>query len=122
MKLVAAIAGVAALALAPSALAAGTLHGSYKTQIASGQLKGTWTVTFAKKSTYTVKGPLGLVAGKNTFAGSKITFSHETGAAACPTAGTYTFKLSGRTLKLTKISDACAPRVTILTHNLVKVG
>jgi hypothetical protein len=122
VKRLAAITGVAALALSPSALAAGALHGSYRTQIASGQLKGTWTVTFAKKSTYTVRGPLGKAAGKNTFAGTKITFGHETGASACSTTGKYTFKLTGKTLKLTKVSDACAPRATILTHKLVKVG
>ena len=122
-RLVVAIAAVAALTLTPGALAAGRLSGKFQTKVASGQLKGTWTLSFSKKGTYTVKGPLGAAAGKNTYSGSTITFGRETGDTAC-SGGTarYTYKLSGKTLKLTKKSDPCAPRASILTRKLTKVG
>jgi hypothetical protein len=118
-----ACAAVAALALSPAALAAGGLSGKFQTKVPSGQLKGTWTLTFSKKGTYTVKGPLGGASGKNTYSGSTVTFARETGATACSGgSGKYTFKLSGKTLKLTKKSDPCAPRASILTRKLTKVG
>jgi hypothetical protein len=125
MKRVAvAIAAVAALTLTPGALAAGGLSGKFQTKIKSGQLKGTWTVSFSKKGTYGVKGPLGAATGKNTYSGSTITFAKETGASACSagTVGKYTFKLTGKTLKLTKKSDSCSGRASVLKGTFTKVG
>jgi hypothetical protein len=123
-RLVVAIAAVAALTLSAGALAAASLSGRFQTKVSSGQLKGTWTLSFSKKGTYTVKGPLGSAAGKNTYSGSTITFGRETGASACApgATGKYGFKLSGKTLKLTKKSDPCGPRASILTRKLTKIG
>jgi hypothetical protein len=122
-RLVVVIAAVAALTLTPGALAAGRLSGKFQTKVGSGQLKGTWTLSFSTKGTYTVKGPLGSASGKNTYSGSTISFGSEKGATACTSAaGKYTYKLSGKTLKLTKKSDPCGPRASILTRKLTKVG
>lgn len=83
-RLVVAIAAVAALTLTPGALGAASLSGRFQTKVSSGQLKGTWTISFSKKGTYAVKGPLGSAAGKNTYSGSTITFGRETAPPPAP--------------------------------------
>jgi hypothetical protein len=117
---------LAPLALSPSALAAGPLSGKYQTRIASGQLKGTWTISFVPNGTYTVKRPFpGLVRGKDTFSGSTVTFNHE-GTSPDGTCnqkpGKYRFTVTGKTLKLTLISDSCVGRRAVLSHKLTNVG
>jgi hypothetical protein len=113
----------AGLALPAGAAAGATLPGKYTTKLAGpAQFKGTWTLTFAKAGTYTValKGSV-LVNGKYTVSGSKVTLGHEKGPASCAPSGTYSFKRTGATLKLTKVSDSaakCAGRVLVLSHAL----
>jgi hypothetical protein len=113
----------AGLVLPAAASAAGPFPGKYTTKLASpAQFKGTWTLTFTKAGTYTValKGAV-LVNGKYTVSGSKITLGHEKGPASCGPAGTYSFKRTGASLKLTKVSDSaakCAGRIMVLTHGL----
>jgi hypothetical protein len=120
-RLVVAVATVAVLALSPGALAAGGLQGKYQTKIASGPLKGTVTLSFGKKGAYTVKGAFGTIKGQDAVAGSKVTFDHEHGS-ACKGPGKYRFKLTGKSLKLAKISDACTDRSGVLVRTFTKAG
>ena len=116
-----------AVALPASALAGGALPGRYTTKITkAGQFKGTWTLTFAKAGTYTValKGAV-LVKGKYTISGAKVTLGHETGPASCSPPGKYSWKRTGKALKLTKVSDspsACQGRIFVLAHAFTQAG
>ncbi len=108
------VVAVAALALSPGALAAGPLSGKYRGQITTGFLKGTWRMTFNRSTlTYKVTGPFGSLTGRNRYSGSVITFYRESEGTICPGAGRYRFKLTGRRLKFTKISEKCAPRAIV---------
>jgi hypothetical protein len=117
---------VAALAHSPGALAAGAPSGKYQTKIATGGLKGTWTITFGKQGAYTVVGPFtGLIRGKGKVSGTTFTFNHEKNTAddACgEVPGKYRFTITGKTLKLTRISDKCEPRRGVFSHKLTKVA
>lgn len=116
MKRLAAVAVVtlAALALSPGALAAGALSGKYRGKITSGFLKGTWTIDFYKsKKTYKVTGPFGTLTGHNKYSGSTITFYKEAEGTICPGPGTYRYKLTGRTLKFTRLREPCNPRAIV---------
>jgi hypothetical protein len=117
-----------ALALCSVALAAGTLSGTYKTKIHTsalgGAVNGTWTIKF-KSGAYTVTdNGATVIHGKYKLKGSKITLTDKSGKDACPAPGTYSYKLSGKTLKFTKVSDsnpACVGRVTVLGGKFTKV-
>ncbi len=77
-------------------------------------MKGTWTITFNKsRKTYKVVGPFGSLTGHNRYSGSRITFHKESEGTMCPGPGRYRYRLTGRTLKFTKISDPCGPRVIV---------
>jgi hypothetical protein len=124
-----AVSVIAALGLCSVALAASTLSGTYKTKITSsalgGQLKGTWTIKF-KSGGYTVaaNGKV-VILGKFSIKGSEITLKDKSGPDKCPAPGTYKFKLKGKTLKFTKVSDSnpsCAGRPIVLKGTFTKVG
>ncbi len=80
----------------------------------SGSPGAAWTINFAKKGSYTIDGPFrGLIRGKNTFAGTTMTFNHERNSSdeTCGNVlGKYRFSVTGNTLKLTRISDKCEAR------------
>ena len=110
-----AFAGSASLAFAASAPS-----GSYSTKLTTPkQFKGTWLMTFAKGGTYTIKlnGKV-VVRGHDLSIGSQIQFEGETGPAACPTPGFYTFKKSGKKLTFSKVHDvaSCSGRSYVLEH------
>ena len=108
------VAAVVEMALSPGAPAASRLSGKYRGQITSGFLKGTWTMTFNRsKLTYKVTGPFGSLTGHNKYNGSRITFYKESEGTICPGAGVYRYRLTGRTLKFTKIREACNPRAIV---------
>jgi hypothetical protein len=114
--------------LAAPAVAAGGPTGNYATTIKGdkslhGALNGRWVLSFAKAGTYTVadNGKI-VIHGRFTTTGSTVGFGHETGPASCPTPGRYTFKLTGRTLRLKRISDVCPGRMGVLAHALTKTG
>lgn len=118
-----------ALALCSAALAASTLSGSYRTKIKSsalgGALNGTWTIKL-KGGKYTVadNGKV-VIHGNYAIKGSKITLRDKSGPDACPAPGTYRFKLKGKSLKFSKVSDpnpACVGRVIVLRSTFTKVG
>lgn len=115
---------IAALVLSSVALAGGTLAGKYTAKIASpSPLKGTWVLKFATGSTYTVadNGHI-VIHGKYSTTGSKVSLGHETGPASCPSAAKYSWKRRGKTLKLTRISDSCSGRSSVLSHTFTQVG
>lgn len=107
-------------------LAARTPRGKYRTRIATGELAGTWTFNFVKKGSYTIDTPFpGLTRGKNTFSGTTMTFNHERSASGknCrDVRGKYRFTITGKTLRLTLVSDKCQPRRVVLSHKLTKIG
>jgi hypothetical protein len=120
---------LALFATSSVALADGGLSGRYKTTISgqSGALQafaGTWTIKF-KSGSYTWKHsaePGGVVdAGKYKISGSTITFrdtSAHGDSIGCQGSGKYRFKLSGKTLTFTVISDpvsSCYGREVVLT-------
>lgn len=117
-RLVAVVIAAAVLGLVPAALAAGTLSGSYKTNIKGdtalgGALNGSWLVTFSSghyKVAHSGK-PFG--HGTDTIKGDKITLSK---GAKCSSVGKYKFTLTGKKLTFTKISDSCVGRPAVLTH------
>ena len=115
------VAVVVALALTPSASAAPTLTGKYRGTITTGFLKGTWRITFNRsKKTYKVTGPFGSLTGHNRYSGSTITFYRESEGTMCPMPGKYRYRLRGTTLKFTKISDPCSPRVIVTARPTYK--
>jgi hypothetical protein len=114
---------MAGLVLPAAASAAAPFPGKYTTKLAApAQFKGTWTLTFTKAGTYTVAlKTTVLVNGKYSVSGSKVTLGHEKGPASCAPSGTYAFKRTGASLKLTKVSDSaakCAGRIMVLSHAL----
>lgn len=130
---------LALLATSSAALAAAGLSGTYKTTITGepGPLRafnGTFTVSFkAGKSVttgkYTWKHNGAFVSGGNyTISASTITFKDTSGAFSmpyrCPGPGKYSFKVTGKKLKFTVISEDknCFGRQVWLTkHPFTKV-
>jgi hypothetical protein len=53
---------------------------------------------------------------------SRIYLSNETGPAACSQFGVYAWKLVGKTLTLTKVSDTCAGRSAVLGLRFTATG
>ena len=124
-RLIVAASLIAALALPSLAFAASAPMGSYSTKLTTPkQFKGTWVMTFAKGGTYTIKlnGKV-VVRGHDLSIGSQIQFEGETGPAACPTPGFYTFKKSGKKLTFSKIHDpaSCSGRSYVLGHPFTAV-
>ena len=126
------VCGLAAALLAASATAASSpLAGVFQVTIKGKitALNGTWLVSIAPNGAYAiVKEPSTktvLIGGTSTVSGTKITFHDKTGPLACAGAsavGKYSWSLSGKTLKLTKVADACGGRALVLTSStLAKV-
>lgn len=117
-RLVAVVFAAVVLGLVPAALAAGTLSGSYKEKIKGdpalgGALNGTWVLTFTPGHIKVAHN--GMTAGHpaDTIKGDKITIFH---GVKCSSTGKYKFKLAGKKLTFTKISDSCVGRRDVLTH------
>jgi hypothetical protein len=116
---------IASLAVPSLAFAGAAPTGSYSTKITTPKgFKGTWVMAFAKGETYTIKlnGKV-VVHGHDLSIGSQIQFQGETGPAACPTPGFYTFKKSGKKLTFSKIHDSakCSGRSFVLGHPFTAV-
>jgi hypothetical protein len=58
-----------------------------------------------------------IVHGKYTIKGSKISLRDTGGTGKCPGTGVYKFKVSGKSVTMTKLHDAsaCIGRETVLT-------
>ena len=129
-RLTIALAAVAALALAPAAVASGSLSGKYKTVIKGshqlgGGLNGTWVLNFTKGQYHVTDNGMAAVHGKTVIKGNVITFRDEKGSNGCPTAGKYRFKLNGKKLTFKRISDStssnCLGRTLVLARTFTKV-
>ena len=123
---------VPALVLVGVAQAKSPLSGVYQVTIkgSAAQLNGTWRISFAPNGAYVVvKAPntkTMLIGGSSSTSGATVKMTDKTGPAACTgntATAKYKWSLSGKSLKLTKVKDACAPRAVILaTAPLTKVG
>jgi hypothetical protein len=131
-KLAALLVLVPALVLAGAGAAATSpLHGVWATKVKSTApvLNGAWLISFASNGTYAVvKEPNTkslLVGGVSTVSGNTLTMTDKTGPASCPGStarAKYSFKITGKTLKLTKISEPCTGRGIIFAGSFTKVG
>ena len=129
MKRLAVAVLLALLLLSSVAVASTTLSGTYQTKIGAkplgGQLKGTWTIKFSHGNYKVSKDGTVAVTGKYTIKGNRVSLGHEHGPAACPSTGTYTYKVGGSHLQFTRISDgteACAGRAAVLSGHFTKLG
>jgi hypothetical protein len=121
-----------ALALVGIAQAKSPLYGVYQVTIkgSAAQLNGTWQISFAPNGAYVVvKAPntkTMLIGGSSSTSGATVKMTDKSGPAACTgntATARYKWSVSGKSLKLTKVKDACAPRAVILaTAPLTKVG
>jgi hypothetical protein len=97
------------------------LNGVFETKIAgkTGVLNGTWLISFAPNGTYAVvKEPNTstlLIGGSSAVSGSKVSMVDKAGPLACKSLGTYSWSLSRKTLRLTRVKDTCAGRVAVLS-------
>jgi hypothetical protein len=125
MKPLAVVASLlAALALPSTGLAGRDLPlGKYRTTVkAPASVKGTWVLDFAKTGKYTITENGAVVVRGHFTSTSRIYLSNETGPRACPEFGVYAWKRTGKTLKLTKVSDPCVGRATVLGHSFTATG
>jgi hypothetical protein len=131
-KLAAALLVVPALVLASGATAATSpLHGVWQTKITGSApaLDGTWVISFGPNGAYAVvKAPNTkalMVGGASKVSGSTVTLTDEEGPASCPGStarAKYRFTITGKTLKLTKISEPCTGRGVIFAGTFTRVG
>ena len=117
---------IAVLALAlPSVVLAGRdlPLGKYTATVkAPARLKGVWVLNFMKGGKYTITDSGAVVVRGHFTSTSRIYLSNETGPAACPQFGVYAWKRTGKTLTLTKVSDPCAGRATVLGRPFTATG
>lgn len=130
MKRIALVAACAAALVTAAQAAAPTIYPHvYTTKITGvspAVLNGTWRLAVQRTTFGVAKSGVPAVAGSVKVAGNKITFHDLAGPLACKGAqpiGTYTWKLQGATLTLTKVKDTCAGRSLILAgHHYTKVA
>jgi hypothetical protein len=108
---------IGVLALPSGALAGNLPLGKYTANVKTpARLKGTWVLNFAKNGTYSITDNGAVVVRGHFTSTSRIYLSRETGPAACSQFGVYSWKRAGKTLTLTRVSDPCAGRATVLGH------
>ncbi len=118
------IALLLSLTAASIAIAAGG-PGKFETKITgqsakagNGMLDGTWVIDLANAHSGNLKltrNGKSLGGGRYVISGSTIKLTPKPGG-RCTTNGKYHFKLHGRTLKFTVISDTCSTRRDVLTY------
>ncbi|MGD0686922.1 MAG: hypothetical protein ABSA03_17635 [Streptosporangiaceae bacterium] len=117
------------LALTATSASASATHctsrvpsGKYQTTIDEPvSLQGVWTIDFNDGTDTDYLNGTEVASGTYTISGSTIKFAQPAvpsgSVQTCQTPGTYTFRLPGRTLTFTKISDPCnSVRSEILSH------
>ena len=121
-----------ALALTATSASASTTHctsrvpsGTYQTTIKEpASLKGVWRIEFHAGTDTDYLNGTKVASGTYTISGSTITFAQPAVPSGspdtCRSPGKYTFRLPGRTLTFTKISDPCnSVRSELLSHRFV---
>ncbi len=108
------------------------LRGIYGTAIKSpnAALNGTWLINFVADGTYVVvkepKAKALLIGGSSTVSGNKVTLVDKVGPLRCTgssATGTYSWKLTGKTLKFTRVKDTCAGRPLVFaSSSWTKIG
>jgi hypothetical protein len=112
----------------PVALATAGPSGTYRATITQpANIKGVWTLKFASGRDTEYLNGTQLASGAYTISGATIKFAQPAvpkGAAqTCRSAGKYSFVLTDKTLKLTKISDPCnTARTEILSRQFTKIS
>jgi len=128
-RLIAAVATLVVLVAATVALAATSLTGTYTTKITGkgantlkGGLDGSWKLTLKSGKYSVIWNGKAAVSGAYKIKGTTISLTDKSGPDKCKGTGKYKFKLAGKTLTLTKISDtkACAGREAVLAHPFTK--
>lgn len=122
------------LAITATSASASTTHctsrvpsGRYQATINEpASLKGVWTIDFHAGTDTDYLNGTKVASGTYTLSGSTITFAQPAvpsgSAKTCRTPGKYTFRLPGRTLTFTKISDPCnSVRSEILSHRYIHI-
>jgi hypothetical protein len=128
MKRIALAVVLAVFAFAPAALAAGTLTGTYKTTVKHSKfgaaLDGTWKLKLATGHYKALHNGKLAVKGIDTTVAHVITLTDTGGPDKCKGTGKYKYRLHGKKLTFTKISDskACAGRSALLKYTFKKVG
>jgi hypothetical protein len=123
------LAAVLVPAAAGASFAAAGFSGTFATRISGSPMPrfdGVWTMKLAPSGNYTIAlGSQTLIRGSATVSGSKITFGRESGPAACTGAaatGVYSWHLSGKTLRFTRVADICLGRRVVLAHQFTKTS
>ena len=115
---------VGALVASSVAVAAGGLTGTYATTVKSpAQLKGKWTIIFAKGGTYSVAVNGETVArGKYSATAKSVTLFREQGS-GCTGSGTYAWQRSGKAMTFVRKREAssCQARALVLGHRFTQV-
>jgi hypothetical protein len=120
--LVLAIAATPAFASTGHSATSRVPSGTYQTTIKEpATLKGLWRIKFHVGTDTDFLNGTKVASGKYTISGTTISFAQPAVPAGspetCQSSGKYTFRLSGRTLKFTKISDPCnSVRGELLSH------
>jgi hypothetical protein len=119
---------VAACALAPTALAAASLNGTYKATITGDRfgaaVNGKWKLVVSSGHYSAYHNGALAVKGVDTVTATQVTLRDTGGPGKCIGTGRYSYKLVGTQLTFKKISDApaCAGRADVLTHPFTKVS
>jgi hypothetical protein len=102
--------------------------GSWATTIAGGPtaLNGVWTLQITSSGSYAVDyAGQAAIAGKATVRGATVVFHDTSGPRACHGAqatGSYRWHVSGKTLRLSPLKDACIGRRFVLARAFRKAG
>jgi hypothetical protein len=120
---------LAAAVTAGSALAAtGLWPHVYSTRIAGSQiapLNASWRIALQQHAFSLTRNGAIAVSGSVRIAGNRITFHDLAGPLSCKgaqAAGTYTWRLAGAKLTLTRVTDSCVGRRTVLSYPFKRVA
>lgn len=128
MKRIALAAVLAVFALAPAALAAGTLTGTYKTTIKSsqfgGHLNGKWKLKLTSGHYKAWQNGKLIVKGSDTVTPKTVSLTDTGGPGKCTGTGVYKYSLRHDKLTFSRVSDgkSCAGREFVLKHTFHKVS
>ena len=112
------VASAAAPTLAPH------VYGVKITGAAVPAFNATWLLGLKQTSFQLARNNAVVVSGTAKITGNKVTFHDVSGPLACTGAqasGTYAWRLRGTKLTLTRVSDSCAGRRTILAVVFVRI-
>jgi opacity protein-like surface antigen len=125
----AAVLAVALLTIAPAEAVSPNLSPHVFTAKITGAtpaiLNGTWRLAINKPGFAVNKDGRAAIIGTVTIAGNRVTFRDGAGPLACRGAqrvGTYTWRITGKRLTLSRVSDACVGRRSVFAHAFIKIA